>query len=184
MALADQSYPAVLPAASTENCIKILLIDNTSLDDLVEEFCKLVGNRRVPPGTLLMLFSASHLANVGTAAYAGDYLEAGKKLKSKFWNLTRVGPLPPILLGGTNSKQLIRSIFGIENWFASYYHSDLVYLEDSHAAALELLVKLGEGKQSLESWRIRLPSKDRKKIYSSGGEDSRAMPCIIIPPHT
>jgi hypothetical protein len=179
--LSDQAFPAVIPAASVENCIKILLIENAKLDDLVEEFCKLVGNRRVPPGTLLLLFSASHLADVGTAAYAEDYLEAEKKIKSKFGNLTRVGPLPPLLLDGTNSKQMIRSIFEIENWFTIYYHGDLVFLEDSHVAAQEMLIRLGEGKQSLEPWRIRLPGKDGKKVYSSGGEDSRAVPCNIKP---
>jgi hypothetical protein len=67
--LSDQSFPAILPANSNENCIKILLIENGSLDDLVLEFIRLIGNRRVPPGTTILLFSASHLGAVGTAAY-------------------------------------------------------------------------------------------------------------------
>jgi hypothetical protein len=57
-----------------------------------------------------------------------------------------------------------------------------VFLEESYAAAQELLTRLGEGQQSLEPWRIRLPGKEGKKIYSSGGEECRAMPCSIKPP--
>jgi hypothetical protein len=108
--LSDQSFPAILPASGNENCIKILLIENGSLEDLVLEFIRLIGNRRVPPGTTILLFSASHLGAVGTAAYTEDLLEAEKKLKEKFGAQTRVGPLPPILLGGTDNKQLDRSM--------------------------------------------------------------------------
>jgi hypothetical protein len=79
--LSDQSFPEVLPANSNKNCIKILLIENGSLEDLVSEFIRMIGNRRVPPGTTILLFSASHLGAVGTAAYTEDLLEAEKRLK-------------------------------------------------------------------------------------------------------
>jgi hypothetical protein len=72
--LADQSFPPVLPSATNENCIKILLIENGSLDDLVKKFIRKIRNRRVSPGTTILLFSASHLGMVGTSAYAEDYL--------------------------------------------------------------------------------------------------------------
>jgi hypothetical protein len=51
-------------------------------------------------------------------------------------------------------------------------------------AALYKMDKLGEGIQTPEEFRIRLPSlegPDKKKIWSTGGKDSRAMPCKIKP---
>jgi hypothetical protein len=111
--LADQSFPPILPSQSNENCIKILLIENGSLEDLVKEFIRKIGNRRVPPGTTILLFSASHLGTVGTVAYAEDYLEAERSLKEKFGAQTRVGPLPPILLAGCDNPMLIRSIYEV-----------------------------------------------------------------------
>jgi hypothetical protein len=182
--LADQSFPAVLPSAMNENCIKILLIENGSLYDLVNEFIRKIGNRRVPPGTTILMFSASHLGMVGTAAYAEDYLEAEKMLKEKFGPLTRVGPLPPVMLGGCDNEALIRSIYELGFWLEDYFTTEPAYLEETHVAALYKLDELGEGMLEPEERRIRLPVKTptaAKKIWSSGGKDSRAMPSKIRP---
>jgi hypothetical protein len=62
---------------------------------------------------MFLLFSASHLANVGTAAYIEDYMAASRRLKDKFGNQTRVGPLPPLMLAGCDNSQLIRSIYEV-----------------------------------------------------------------------
>jgi hypothetical protein len=64
------------------------------------EFLRLLGNRRVPKGSIIMIYSASHLADVGVAAYAEHLVEASEQLNEKLGKETLVAPLPPVLLGG------------------------------------------------------------------------------------
>jgi hypothetical protein len=95
-----------------------------------------------------------------------------------------VGPLPHILLGGTDNQQLIRSLYEVGFWCEEYYQDDPAYLEESHVAALYKFDEMGEGILDPEVYRLRLPSKtapSKKKIWSSGGKDCQAMPSKIRP---
>jgi hypothetical protein len=47
--ISDQSFPACLPTSGQQDCIKIIIVKNCSLDDGVKEFLRRLGNRRVPP---------------------------------------------------------------------------------------------------------------------------------------
>jgi hypothetical protein len=100
--LADQSFPAVWPVAGHEGCLKIILVENGSLDSLFEELSKQVGNRRVPPGSAIMAFSAAHLGNVGLEQYTRDLISFEEKLTGEFVRETVFQPLPPTLLGDTD----------------------------------------------------------------------------------
>jgi hypothetical protein len=71
--LADQNFPAALPVSSSQQCLKILRIENAPLQDLEDEFIKQVGNRRIMPGSLILVLSPAHLANVGISAYISYY---------------------------------------------------------------------------------------------------------------
>jgi hypothetical protein len=150
-----------------------------SLGDLVEELFRQVGNRRVPPGTAVLLWSASQLGNVGTAAYAEDLVDAMKTIQVKFGKNTRVGPLAPTLLGGCKNPALIRSIFEIAYWVEHLFRFDATFLRDSHEAAMQIIIASAEGNRVPDECRFRLPNGEGvpKKVWSSGGKDGRAMPC-------
>jgi hypothetical protein len=65
-----------------------------------------------------------------------------------------------------------------------YFANDMVCLEESHVAALFKMDNLGEGEQSPEELRFRLPCHETptlKKIWSNVGKDNRVMPCKIKP---
>jgi hypothetical protein len=109
--LADQNFPALLPVSSTGQCFKIVRIENGALLDLVDELEHLVGNRRIPAGNIVLMFSASHLAKVGLSAYIMDHVEASNRIKSKWGRETRVGALPPLLLAGCPDASLIRGAY-------------------------------------------------------------------------
>jgi hypothetical protein len=70
--------------AGSEGCLKTILVENGSMDSLYEELIKQVGNRRVPPGSAVMAFSAAHLANVGLEQYTRDLIAFEEKLSAKF----------------------------------------------------------------------------------------------------
>jgi hypothetical protein len=119
--LADQSFPAILPAAGTEKCLVILRIENGSIPNLVDEFLGQFGNRLFPSGGIILIFSAAHLANVGLVAYIQDLLAAETKLQARLSKETRVQPLPPLLLQGTGDSNLIRDLVSLEAWIKQFY---------------------------------------------------------------
>jgi hypothetical protein len=66
-------------------------VENGSIRDLVDEFLVRVKNRRIPKGSIVLLFTASHLADVGLAMYTEDLLAARKMIKEKTGMGTLVG---------------------------------------------------------------------------------------------
>jgi hypothetical protein len=146
--LSDQAFPACLPSNTAKDCIKILLMEGGSLLELVEEFFARLGNRRVPPGSTLLLYSCSNLADTGVAGYAEELLAVTKVIQDKIGSRTRVLPLPPISLGGVELPATCRSIFELINWSIDYYGEDQYFLEEATKKARELLIDLGE-----DMWR-------------------------------
>jgi hypothetical protein len=182
--IADQSFPAVLPVAGHEGCLKIILVENGSLEGLMEELVKQVGNIRVPPGSAILAFSAAHLANVGVEQNVRDLVALEDKIKKKFRQETIFQPLPPVLLGGTDNTNLIRSLFKLSMWVEQYYVGDNC-LDKTNMLARCILMELGRGEMSnIEMRRYALPvinSSQATRVWVSGGHDSRAVPCIISP---
>jgi hypothetical protein len=179
--VADQSFPAVLPVSGEEGCFKIILVENGSLDSLLAELVKQVGNRRVPPGSAILAFSAAHLANVGVEQYARDLVAVETKIKEKYGHETVFQPLPPVLLGGTDNFNLIRSLFELSMWVEFYYEGDNS-LEKTNILSRAILMEMGKGEKSdIEMRRYSLPAKGDKatRVWASGGQDSRAVPCKI-----
>jgi hypothetical protein len=183
--LADQSVLAALPAAGEQQCIRILIVENGKLRELADLFLEKVGNRRVPPGTVVMLFSAAYLAETGIVNYCEELVSCIELIKSKIGKETIVVPLPPMLLGGSDSPALIHSTFELITWCESYFMDYEGFLEASFIMARVMLSHMG--KDSREHWEMRrlmLPCNvitGGKRAWSSGGKDSRAMPCLVKP---
>jgi hypothetical protein len=78
--LSDQNFPPVLPAEGDRECLKIFRIEDATLDELVTSFMDLNRGFVIPAGSVVVLASANHLAWVGTASYAADFVRAREKL--------------------------------------------------------------------------------------------------------
>jgi hypothetical protein len=108
--LSDQSFPACLPAEGQQECVKILLVENASIRDLTEIFLQKLGNRRVPPGSVIMIFSAAFLATAGLELYTLELVESEKRIHNVLGRETIFQPLPPVLLRGTSDANLAHRI--------------------------------------------------------------------------
>jgi hypothetical protein len=160
--LADQNFPAVLPVNGMEQCLKIIRIENGGLLELADELLNLVGNRRVPPGSIVLLFSPTHLTKVGLSAYISDHLAAAKTIQDLLGRETRVAPLPPLLLAGCSDKTTIREMIEFVSWAQDFYKDKDSWLEDSFEEAMKQLRRTGTGAQGdLEPRRLRLPACQR-----------------------
>jgi hypothetical protein len=87
---------ACIPSTTEKDCLKILILEGGTIKDIADELIGKVGNRRLPKGTLIMLYSASCLAEIGTVSYVSELLMATRALQAKFGQATKVLPLPPI----------------------------------------------------------------------------------------
>jgi hypothetical protein len=166
--VADQSFTACLPTSSLRDCIKVLLVENCSLQEAASQFLRKLGNQRVPPGSVILLFSATHLANVGLAQYTDD-------------KETVCLPLPPFVMGGTDNSDLIRSIYELVAWTEAYYTDHDNNTEETNNMVLDLLSEMADGElTTVTTRRVTLPSyPNGKRVWESGGNSSKAMPCFL-----
>jgi hypothetical protein len=115
-ALADQCFPPVLPPESEGECIKILRIEDGGLVELLNAFLETVKGFVIPAGSVIVIFSASRLAAVGTEAYAAEFAEAKHRIARLMGNGIELLHGFPILLNGTGNRALIKGVLDLEHW--------------------------------------------------------------------
>ena len=67
--LSDYSYPPVLPSSSSQNCLRIIRLENGNILELTNILLVKLRGRKLCDGSIVMIFSAAHLAQVGLHAY-------------------------------------------------------------------------------------------------------------------
>jgi hypothetical protein len=70
------------------------MVESRNLHVICEELFKQIGNRRLPPGSVILVFSATHLLNVGLTQYTEDLVTIKNKIQNKYGMETAVQPLP------------------------------------------------------------------------------------------
>jgi hypothetical protein len=79
--LTDQCYPPVLPAHGGAICVRIIRREYGSLNQLAAELMDLARGKTIEKESLVLLFSGTHLAKVGTTAYVEDLVAAVAAIK-------------------------------------------------------------------------------------------------------
>ncbi len=113
--LADQSFPANVPAADGGECIRIVRVEDGSLHELTSELTGMLINKKVLPGTVIMLGSMTQLARYGTAWYTSEWLKARNNLKRELGDVLVV-PLLPLVSEDLWGSHLVRSLIEFLNW--------------------------------------------------------------------
>jgi hypothetical protein len=80
--LTNQCYPAVLPAHGSAMCMKIIRREYGSLNQLAAELMDLARGKIIEKESMVLIFSGTHLARVGTVAYTEDLTAAVAAIKS------------------------------------------------------------------------------------------------------
>jgi hypothetical protein len=102
--LSDQCFPPAVPALGAGDCINIIRIENGSVNELARLFVDVFAGAQIRVGSLILLNSVSHLAVVGTAAYAESLVRAAKYLMTSFGGKVSVKLGVPVLLEGTRDS--------------------------------------------------------------------------------
>jgi hypothetical protein len=114
--LSDQNFPAIVPCNGGE-CLKVVRVEEGSLSEIVNVWLETTKGKDFPAGSVVVLFSASHLLMRGLAGYLSDMAVEFGKIDRIFKG--RVIPFPgvPILLGGVSDPFMVRLLFEIGKWF-------------------------------------------------------------------
>jgi hypothetical protein len=113
--LADQAFPANVPAADGGECIRVVRVEDGSLHELTNELTGMLVNKKVLPGTVIMLGSMTQLGRYGTAWYTGEWLKARNVLKRELGDVLIV-PLLPLVGEDLWGSHLVRSLVEFLSW--------------------------------------------------------------------
>ena len=174
--LCDQSYPPILPSSSSLQCLRIIRLEFGSIFDLTTTILERLEGRQLTLGSVILIFSATHLAQVGLSAYIDDIVSARRKIQAALGEAIHVTAAPPLLLCGTENCELIKCIFGLQGWASSVLNEDICFNE-AHNLALETILENGSGGAQLTSnTRVRLPGTftgfEYKKIWIVGSNSN------------
>ncbi len=95
----------------------MLQVENASLSDLTTVFLAAVEGFTMPAGTVVLISSLSHLAAVGTAAYAEDLVKAFKAVRAVYSTGVNIMHGIPFPLSGIEDPSTIRSLLEISTWY-------------------------------------------------------------------
>ena len=116
--LADQSFPACVPAGGTGHCFKIIRLEDGSLADLSNVFLETICKHILPAGSVVLLHSLSHLKWVGTAAYAEDFVCARQRILATYRTGLSVLHGLPLLAEGSSDSSLANDLLSIVRWYS------------------------------------------------------------------
>jgi hypothetical protein len=162
-------------------CMRVIRIENGSLMELAHNFVGLMTGVDIAVGSIVLLASATHLANVGTAGYAEDFAGCVRMLLKTFSNRIEVKHGVPILLGGCSSGKVVRCLAEVDAWLASLQENENFPVAARRASLLALR-NAGSRSQPNYEVRIRMPATlaghDSITWNSSGWDD---IPATVQP---
>ena len=142
--LGDQALPPLLPSSSELNCMRFVRLEFGGLHQLVSILLDLLEGRKLCPGSLILLFSVTHIAQVGIAGYIEDLVSARKRLKEKLGDSIYVSAAPLLLLCGLDREESIRDIFDLQEWIGGAVPEEL-HFKSANYEALCAIMENGDG---------------------------------------
>ena len=162
--LSDQNFPPTLPCTAGE-CAKIIRIEDASLSELLQCWLDITKGREIPPGSVVVIFSASHLLMEGLNGYISDLVKELRRFDSIFEGGLFAIPGLPVFLDGCSSPELIRDLWDMMCWLKHIGNLDL---KRGWCALMESFIgKGGGGKEFQGNRRIKVRLPDDLRSYPS-----------------
>ena len=173
----DQCFPACLPAVNGGRCCAIIRVEDGSLREIMSATRNILGGKKLPVGSTILISSASHLARVGTAKYASDLVDSFKAIEHDYGNSVRAVHGFPIFKSGVEDSSLPRSILDIMDWLEDVDKRCLAHLANAHCEYKRLFLIGSEEKSPNSTTRLplQLPTSLRKREtanYQSSGNSN------------
>ncbi len=113
--LSHQSFPANVPSADGGECLRVMRVEDGSLQKLTAELLQVLKRNMVVPGMVIMLGSLTQLGKYGTAWYAAEWIRKRNMLKRELGDVLVVPLLPLVSVAGVGSH-VVRSLLEFLNW--------------------------------------------------------------------
>ena len=123
-------------------CAKIIRIEDASLSELLQCWLDITKGREIPPGSVVVIFSASHLLLEGLNGYISDLVKELRRFDSIFGGGLFAIPGLPVFLDGCSSPELIRDLWDMMCWLK---HIGKIDLKRGWCALMESFIGKGGG---------------------------------------
>jgi hypothetical protein len=152
----DQNFVPTL--SGDTSCVVVARLENGSLDEIADLAIE-IERHHIPPGTIILLGSVSHLINVGTTIFTTDWCNTIEKLRLKIRNAKIVPAVPVLREDGPGSlgKQLIELTY----WFKTVYKKNTLGCLPVWEKLTEIIGKTDEDGLDLgftEFYTVALPT--------------------------
>jgi hypothetical protein len=116
--LSDQAMPALIP---TENktCPTILRVEGGDLQEICNNFCRILNEFALPPGSIILFSSMSHLHTEGLVNYTAECINVVRRFNSMFKDKCVTIPIAPTPLCGIPDADCVRNLFDLTLWLDS-----------------------------------------------------------------
>jgi len=161
--LSDQNFPPAVPC-STGECMKIIRIENGKLAELVNVLLDVTGRGSIlPAGSVVLIFSASHLLMTGLAGYVTDMACEIEKIERIFRGGVVAVPGVPVFIGGNSDSSLTRSLLEFESWLKAT--SQQFPMKTWGVFVSGVTEETAGGEFRVEKFRHRLPESLRRTNF-------------------
>jgi hypothetical protein len=96
--------------------LKIFRVEDGSLKEIVSGFLDLTRGKEIATGSVVLLFSATHLMLRGVAGYMADFMEETSRIESAFKGGLICAHGVPIFGDGIKDSTLIRAVLELSEW--------------------------------------------------------------------
>jgi len=175
--LADQNFPALLPAGGGD-CVVIVRVEDGSLGELEAVFSErfrafLKPHGKLTPGSVVLVGSLSHLRACGIQDYADSLVRTYVSMSAKVGAGVEVVPLVFVPMHGLESGSLIRNLMDLDAWLMSVHGGGRTVLPKSRET---FWVTVTDGARS-----VLAPTESYTMMMPSGFRNHRKHPVVSDP---
>ncbi len=131
--LSDQHFPANVPADGPGECLRIIRVENGTLNELTDELVRKAPKEGLPSGSVILLLSASQLYYESVEHYAAEWSRCRNWLRA---DLGEVLVLPglPLTGNGINSETAVRGLLDFYAWIGRLEEPEMKLIRNTRLA--------------------------------------------------
>jgi hypothetical protein len=131
--LSDQHFPANVPADGPGECLRIIRVENGTLNELADELVRKAPSKGLPAGSVILLLSASQLYYESVEYYAAEWSRCRNWIRA---DLGEVLVLPglPLTGNGIYSETAVRGLLDFYAWIGRLEEPELKLIRNTRLA--------------------------------------------------
>ena len=128
VAISDEFFPANIPGMDRGDCIRVIRVEEGTLQDVSRELLGMVKGWQVVPGTVFLLGSIGQLAKVGTEYYTQEWCRCREWIRRELGEVMAL-PLLPLVTKEVVGENVTRPLLEFLSWFNDLDDSEAGFLK-------------------------------------------------------